>query len=141
MSLKNSIDTIGNRTRDLPVCSATVRPQIIILPRSNTKQINGHSNCQPCPPSTRHSKYYVRARQLWPKFSRKRNLHQQKIRRAFFPRSSIYLISYSPQTPIPPPFLHFPAGFAHSDKIFRHITAPVFSTGEFSLNNVLQFLG
>jgi len=29
MSLKNLNDTIGNRTRDLPVCSATARPAVL----------------------------------------------------------------------------------------------------------------
>ena len=32
MSIKNSIDTIGNRTRDLPICSAV--PQLTALPRA-----------------------------------------------------------------------------------------------------------
>ena len=32
MSMKNSIDTIGNRTRDLPTCSAV--PQPITPPRA-----------------------------------------------------------------------------------------------------------
>ena len=32
MSMKNSSDTIGNRTRDLPACSAV--PQPTVLPRA-----------------------------------------------------------------------------------------------------------
>jgi hypothetical protein len=32
MSMKNSNDTIGNRTRDLPTCSAV--PQLTVLPRA-----------------------------------------------------------------------------------------------------------
>ena len=31
MSMKNSSDTIGHRTRDLPACSAV--PQLTVLPR------------------------------------------------------------------------------------------------------------
>jgi hypothetical protein len=36
MSMKNSSDTIGNRTRDLPACKTV--PQPIALPRASTEQ-------------------------------------------------------------------------------------------------------
>jgi hypothetical protein len=36
MSMKNSNDTIGNQTRDLPTCSAV--PQLTVLPRAPVKQ-------------------------------------------------------------------------------------------------------
>jgi len=113
----------------------------LLLYHGQTKQINGHSNCQPCPPGTRHPKYYVRARQLWRKFSRTLNLHQPKIRTAFSPPNSIYLISYSPQTPPPPQPPNFQAGLTFWQNLSPYDTAPVLSTCEYSSNNVLQFLG
>jgi hypothetical protein len=39
MSMKNSIDTIGNQTRDLPPCSAA--PQPSAPPRAPTKPLIG----------------------------------------------------------------------------------------------------
>jgi hypothetical protein len=36
LSMKNSNDTIGNRTRDLPVCSAVPQPLRYHVPLSNT---------------------------------------------------------------------------------------------------------
>ena len=36
MCLKNSNDTIGNRTRDIPACSAV--PQSNVLPRAPTEK-------------------------------------------------------------------------------------------------------
>ena len=38
MSIKNFNDTIGNRTRDLPACTAV--PQPTALPRASLKYIN-----------------------------------------------------------------------------------------------------
>jgi len=40
MSMKNFNDTIGNRTRDLPACSAL--PQPIAPPRAPTKHSKGN---------------------------------------------------------------------------------------------------
>ena len=40
MSMKNSIDTIGNRTRDLPTCSAVPQPTALLrAPYSYFKKI------------------------------------------------------------------------------------------------------
>jgi hypothetical protein len=41
MSIKNSNDTIGNRTRDLPVCIAV--PQPTAPPRAPTEQLSGRA--------------------------------------------------------------------------------------------------
>jgi hypothetical protein len=43
ISMKNSIDTIGNRTRDLPTCSAV--PQPTAPPRAPHKAHNNNLNC------------------------------------------------------------------------------------------------
>jgi len=44
MSMKNSNDTIGNRKRDLPTCSAVPQPNV--LPRAPHKT-NGKGNVVP----------------------------------------------------------------------------------------------
>ena len=43
MSLKNSNETIGNRTRDLPVCSVVLAAKVL-LPNDNVRHINGSQN-------------------------------------------------------------------------------------------------
>jgi hypothetical protein len=48
MSMKNSRDTIGNRTRDLPACSAVPQPTLPFLKRKK-KQRTGISNHQYVP--------------------------------------------------------------------------------------------
>jgi hypothetical protein len=45
MSMKNSIDTIGNRSRDLPVCSAVPRPLRHRVPRLHVKFLLFLSDC------------------------------------------------------------------------------------------------
>jgi len=50
MSLKNSNDTIGNRTRDLPACTAV--PQSIAPPRARSAGAE-------CPKSTHGSTYLI----------------------------------------------------------------------------------
>jgi hypothetical protein len=44
MSMKNSSDTIGNRTRDVPVCSAVPQPTAPVIKHESKVQLKNAEN-------------------------------------------------------------------------------------------------